>query len=135
MASDIGLVIHGTTLATNALIERKGARTALVTTDGFRDSIEIAYENRFEQYDIFMNKPPPLVPRELRFGVKERMDARGNVLIPLDLSSVDDVIDVLRREKIEAVAIGSSYCRIAIAADASIGGSTSTRKPEHRGAA
>jgi N-methylhydantoinase A len=104
--SDFSLIIHGTTLATNAIIERKGARTAMIVTDGFRDSIEIAYENRFEQYDIFMDKPPPLVPRELRFGVKERLDARGNVLIPLDLSSVDGVIDILRREKIEAVAVG-----------------------------
>jgi N-methylhydantoinase A len=104
--SDFSLIVHGTTLATNAIIERKGARTAMIVTDGFRDSIEIAYENRFEQYDIFMNKPPPLVPRELRFGVKERMDARGNVLIPLDLSSVDGVIDILRAENVEAVAIG-----------------------------
>ncbi len=104
--SDFSLIIHGTTLATNAIIERKGARTAMIVTDGFRDSIEIAYENRFEQYDIFMDKPPPLVPRELRFGVKERLDARGNVLIPLDLSSVDGVIEILRREKIEAVAVG-----------------------------
>ncbi len=57
--ADLGLVIHGTTLATNAIIERKGARTALVVTEGFRDSIEIAFEHRFEQYDIFMQKPPP----------------------------------------------------------------------------
>ena len=56
-------IVHGTTLATNALIERKGARTAFVVTDGFRDTLEMAYENRFEQYDIFMDKPPPLVPR------------------------------------------------------------------------
>ena len=61
----VGLVIHGTTLATNALIERKGAVTALVTTEGFRDSIEIAYEHRFEQYDIYMERPKPLVPRLL----------------------------------------------------------------------
>src|SRR5207248_5021117 len=65
--SELGLVIHGTTLATNAIIERKGAKTALVVTEGFRDSIEIAFEHRFEQYDIFMLKPPPLVPRDLRF--------------------------------------------------------------------
>jgi N-methylhydantoinase A len=67
-AADIALVIHGTTLATNAIIERKGARTALVVTEGFRDSIEMAFENRFEQYDILMDKPLPLVPRELRLG-------------------------------------------------------------------
>src|SRR5450432_2390517 len=80
--ADLGLIIHGTTLATNAIIERKGARTALLVTEGFRDSIEIAFEHRFEQYDIFMMKPPPLVARELRFGIPERLDGRGNVLIP-----------------------------------------------------
>ena len=69
---ELGLIIHGTTLATNAIIERKGAKTALVVTEGFRDSIEIAFEHRFEQYDIFMVKPPPLVPRDLRFGIPER---------------------------------------------------------------
>jgi N-methylhydantoinase A len=60
---DIGQIIHGATLATNALIERKGTRTALITTDGFCDSIERAYEHRFEQYDLYMERPPPLVPR------------------------------------------------------------------------
>ena len=75
--NELGLIIHGTTLATNAIIERKGAKTALVVTEGFRDSIEIAFEHRFEQYDIFMQKPPPLVARDLRFGIPERMDGRG----------------------------------------------------------
>ena len=69
--AEVGLIVHGTTLATNAIIERKGARTALVVTEGFRDSIEIAFEHRFEQYDIFMRKPTPLVPRELRFLIVE----------------------------------------------------------------
>ena len=59
---DFSLIIHGTTLATNAIIEHKGAVTAMLVTEGFRDAVEIAYENRFEQYDIFMQKPPPLVP-------------------------------------------------------------------------
>ena len=63
---DISLIIHGTTLATNALIERKGARTALIVTEGHRDSLEIAYESRFDQYDIMADRLPPLVPRELR---------------------------------------------------------------------
>ena len=76
-AADVTLVIHGTTLATNALIERKGARTALVTTDGFRDSIEIAYEHRFEQYDLYMERPQPLVERDWRFSVPERIAADG----------------------------------------------------------
>src|SRR5258708_16561015 len=86
--ADLGLVIHGTTLATNAIIERKGARTALVVTEGFRDSIEIAFEHRFEQYHIFMVKPSPLVARHLRFGIPERLYGHGNVLIPLDEGAV-----------------------------------------------
>jgi N-methylhydantoinase A len=104
--ADLGLVIHGTTLATNAIIERKGAKTALVVTEGFRDSIEIAFEHRFEQYDIFMQKPPPLVPRDLRFGIPERMDGRGNVLIPLDESAVRTLAPRLKAAGIEAIAIG-----------------------------
>ncbi len=104
--SDIALVIHGTTLATNAIIERKGAKTALVVTEGFRDSIEIAFEHRFEQYDILMDKPPPLVPRDLRFGVPERLDGRGNVLIPLDEAAVAALAPKLKAAGVEAVAIG-----------------------------
>jgi N-methylhydantoinase A len=104
--SDIALAIHGTTLATNAIIERKGARTALVVTEGFRDSIEMAFENRFEQYDILMDKPKPLVPRDLRFGVPERLDGRGNVLIPLDEAAVRALGEKLATLRIEAVAIG-----------------------------
>jgi N-methylhydantoinase A len=72
---EVGLIVHGTTLATNALIERKGARTALLTTEGFRDVLEIRHENRFEQYDINIDLPPPLVPRRLRLPVRERIDA------------------------------------------------------------
>jgi len=104
--SDLSLIIHGTTLATNAIIERKGAKTALIVTEGFRDSIEIAFEHRFEQYDIFMQKPPPLVPREWRFGVPERMDGRGNVLIPLDEAAVRALAPKLKAQGIEAIAVG-----------------------------
>jgi N-methylhydantoinase A len=104
--SDIALIIHGTTLATNAIIERKGAKTALIVTQGFRDSIEMAYEHRFEQYDIFMEKPLPLVPRDLRLGVPERLDARGGVLLPLDEDAVRRLVPTLRQAGIEAVAIG-----------------------------
>jgi N-methylhydantoinase A len=106
VAGDIALVIHGTTLATNAIIERKGAKTALIVTQGFRDSIEMAFENRFEQYDILMDKPAPLVPRELRFGIPERLDGRGNVLIPLDEVGVRGLAPVLEQCGVEAVAIG-----------------------------
>ena len=100
------LVIHGTTLATNAIIERAGARTALLVTEGFRDVVEMAFENRFEQYDIYMDRPAPLVPRHLRIGVRERIDARGRVLVPLDTGALGPVIETLRAEAVEAVAVG-----------------------------
>ena len=103
---DVGLVIHGTTLATNALIERKGARTALVVTEGFRDSVEMAHENRFEQYDINMDRPPPLVPRWLRWPVRERMSAKGEPLVPLDEASVAEVVAQAREYDVEAIAVG-----------------------------
>ncbi|MFP6741333.1 MAG: hydantoinase/oxoprolinase family protein, partial [Alphaproteobacteria bacterium] len=103
---DIDLIIHGTTLATNALIERKGATTALITTEGFRDSVEMGTESRFEQYDVFMDKPPPLVPRRRRHVVAERLDARGKVLLPLDEAGVEALVPALERDAVESVAIG-----------------------------
>jgi N-methylhydantoinase A len=103
---DVDLIIHGTTLATNALIERKGAKTALLTTEGFRDVIEIRHENRFEQYDINIDLPPPLVPRRLRLPIRERTDAQGGILVPLDAESVGRAIDALIEQKIEAIAVG-----------------------------
>ena len=103
---DVQLIIHGTTLATNALIERKGARTALLTTEGFRDVLEIRHENRFEQYDVNIDLPPPLVPRRLRLPVRERIDAQGNVLVPLDEASVTRALDLIAAQNIEAVALG-----------------------------
>jgi len=105
-ASAVELVIHGTTLATNAIIQRRGARTALITTEGFRDAVAIAHENRFEQYDIFMERPEPLVPRQLRLGVPERLSATGQVLVPLDESAVLDLVPTLVAAEIESVAIG-----------------------------
>lgn len=104
--SQITGFIHGTTLATNALIERKGARTALITTEGFRDSIEIAYESRYDQYDLALQKPEPLVPRYLRYTVFERVDVRGQILRALDTTSVNQVVTELQQNEIEAVAIG-----------------------------
>ena len=102
---DLGLIIHGTTLATNAIIERKGARVALIATEGFRDILAIADEGRFDQYDIFLRKPVPLVPRERRFTVDERIDAQGEILRPLSLSGLDSIIDELARLGIESVAV------------------------------
>ena len=103
---DIRLVIHGTTLATNALIERRGAITALVVTAGHRDALEMAHENRFEQYDIGVDRPIPLVPRHLRIPVEERLDRSGNVLVPLDEDSVRALVPVLDEKDVESVAVG-----------------------------
>ncbi len=102
---DVAVVIHGTTLATNALIERKGARTALITTDGFRDVIEMGTESRFDQYDLDIEKPAALIPRRLRFAVPERMSAQGEPLLALDAGSVAALVPRLREQKIESVAI------------------------------
>jgi len=102
----VNLIVHGTTLATNALIERKGAKTALLTTEGFRDVLEIRHENRFEQYDINIDLPPPLVPRRLRLAVRERIDAQGEVLLPLDEASLAGAIETLAAQQVEAVAVG-----------------------------
>ncbi len=103
---ELSIAIHGTTLATNALIERKGAKTALVTTEGFRDTIEIRHENRFEQYDVNIDLPPPLVPRRWRLVVPERMDAKGRVVRALDEAAVAAVAERLAAGGIESVAIG-----------------------------
>ena len=103
---EVGSIIHGTTLATNALIERKGATTALLTTAGFRDSVEIGTESRFEQYDIFLDKPAPLVPRRLRLPVEERIGAAGQVLLSLDRAAVEALLPLLEAERVESVAIG-----------------------------
>ena len=104
--AEVALIIHGTTLATNALIERKGAKTALLTTEGFRDVLEIRHENRFEQYDVNIDLPPPLVPRRLRLPIRERTDAKGSVLVPLDPASVHRALDTLAEQEVEAVAVG-----------------------------
>jgi N-methylhydantoinase A len=108
--SSIELIIHGTTLATNALIERKGAKVGLLTTDGFTDSLEIAYEHRFEQSDIFMQRPAPLVPRHLRLGVPERLASDGSVLLDLDEVALKEQAEKLKREGVEAIAIGFLHC-------------------------
>jgi N-methylhydantoinase A len=103
---DIALIIHGTTLATNSIIERKGARTALITTEGFRDVIAMGNESRYDQYDLNIVLPEPLVPRYLRLPVPERLDNTGKILLPLDEAAVNALIPVLRQEKVESIAIG-----------------------------
>ncbi|MEP5153882.1 hydantoinase/oxoprolinase family protein [Planktotalea sp.] len=104
--SEIGQIIHGTTLATNALIERRGAKTALITTQGFRDVIEMRSESRFEQYDLNLNLPDPLLARQMRFTVAERVDAKGDILIDLQRSDVEDVVEQIAEAGFESVAIG-----------------------------
>ncbi|MCX7370127.1 MAG: hydantoinase/oxoprolinase family protein [Alphaproteobacteria bacterium] len=104
--ADLALVIHGTTLATNAVIERKGAKTALITTDGFRDVLALANEARYDQYDLNIELAKPLVPRRWRLPVPERLDNTGKVLLPLDEAAVRAHIPFLRAEGIESLAIG-----------------------------
>jgi N-methylhydantoinase A len=99
------LFVHGTTLGINAVLQKKGARTGLITTKGFRDVLEIARLDRPEMYDILYRKPPALVPRHLRLEVEERVDAGGNILCPLDTAGVLAAIDTFRRHNVQAVAV------------------------------
>ncbi|MCV6591986.1 MAG: hydantoinase/oxoprolinase family protein [Silicimonas sp.] len=103
---EIGQIIHGTTLATNALIERRGAKTALITTEGFRDVIEMRTESRFEQYDLNLNLPEPLLPRQCRFTVAERVNAKGEVMIPLDRAKVETLAEKIAEGGYTSVAVG-----------------------------
>jgi N-methylhydantoinase A len=104
-SADAAHTIHGTTLFTNALIERKGAKTALVTTRGFRDAIEIAREHRYDMYDLRIERPAPLAPRQLRFELDERILADGTVRRSLDEHEVRALAETLKANGIEAVAI------------------------------
>jgi N-methylhydantoinase A len=101
---DIDVFIHGTTLATNAIIERRGAKTALIATAGFRDVLDIGTESRYDQYDLSIDKPKPLVPRSLRFTVPERIDSHGAVRLPLDKAAVRALALRLRAADVQAVA-------------------------------
>ena len=103
---DVDVIIHGTTLATNAILERKGATTSLVTTEGFRDTIEMGTEGRPEQYEINIVKPRPLVPRRRRFTVAERLNSRGEILIPLDEAKLETLLPFLDAAETESLAIG-----------------------------
>jgi len=104
--SGIDQIIHGTTLATNALIERRGAKTALITTEGFRDVIEMRTESRFEQYDLNLTLPKPLLPRQQRYTLNERIGADSKVLIPLQKSEVVALVERIKLAGYESVAIG-----------------------------
>ena len=92
--ASVDLVLHGTTLATNAILERKGAVTALITTEGFRDVLEIGYETRYDQYNVFLEKVTPLIPRDRRFCLSERVDINGQVILELDESAIPELVPV-----------------------------------------
>src|SRR5437667_8035286 len=98
-------VVHGTTVATNALLEHKGARVGLLTTEGHRDVMEMREGLKDDRYNLRLPPPEQLVPRKLRLGVRERLRADGRVEVPLDPASLDRAIDALKREQVEAVAV------------------------------
>ena len=100
-----GEVIHATTLVTNVILERKGAKTGLIATEGFRDILELAREVRYDIYDMFIRLPEPMVPRRRRIGVPERVLADGSVLVPLDEAAVRRAAAVFRDEDVAAVAV------------------------------
>jgi N-methylhydantoinase A len=103
--AEVQSIIHGTTLATNALIERKGAAVAIITTEGFRDILEIAYERRYDQYDVFLDKPDTIVQRDRCFTVPERISARGEILRTLDEQKLDGVLGQLAAADVRSVAV------------------------------
>src|SRR5437763_4960442 len=102
----IAFLGHGTTVVTNLIIERRGAKTALLTTAGFRDVLEIGRQTRPDLYDYTVERAPPLVPRHLRLEIPERLDADGNVLVPVDEAAVEHAAVRLKAEGVAAVAIG-----------------------------
>ncbi len=105
VAQNLDVLVHGSTVATNAVLERKGVRTGLITTAGFRDVLEIGRQTRPKLYDLRVQKDPPLVPRALRIEVIERLNELGEVLIPLDEASLKAAIEQLQAANVEAVAI------------------------------
>lgn len=127
---DISQIIHGTTLATNALIERRGAKTALITTQGFRDVIEMRTESRFEQYDLNLVLPEPLLPRQMRFTLPERVNARGEIMIPLAREAVEAVVDQIAKAGFESVAVGLIHSYLNPAHERMIREVLSERLPE-----
>ena len=105
-SSEIKMIIHGTTLATNAVIERKGAKTCFITTEGFRDVLDIGYESRFDQYDILIEKTMSLVPRKHRFVIKERTDVNGTILEPINTETFSNLVQKIKEEGFKSVGIG-----------------------------
>ena len=104
--SELSLIVHGTTLATNALIQRTGAKVAFLTTKGHIDTLAIAREERFEQYDINIDRPQPLVPRHLRIPITERLTREGEVFVSLDKSTILKALKIIKKEAAESIAVG-----------------------------
>ena len=102
-------VSHGSTVATNAILERTGAKTALITTQGFRDLLFIGRQNRPQLYALQPQLPPPLIPRQWCYEIPERLDYRGQVLTPLDTTALDRVLDDMAAQGIESVAVCFLY--------------------------
>ncbi len=126
----VELVLHGTTLATNALIERRGAATALLTTAGHRDVLEMAFENRFEQYDVNIDRPAPLVNRRWRVGIPERLAADGEVLAPLDESAVLQALEHLVEEGATSIAVGFLHSYVNPGHEQRVGALIAERYPQ-----
>ena len=127
--ADIAQVIHGTTLVTNALIQRRGARTAFITTQGFRDVIEMRSENRFEQYDLNLVLPEPLVARRDRLVLAERLGPDGEVLKAPDEADIEALVDRVEREGYDAVAVGFLHAYANGAHERAVGAALVRRMP------
>jgi len=127
---DLDLLVHGTTLATNALIERKGAVTGLITNEGFRDVLAMGDEKRFDHYDLDLEKPLPLVPRQLRIGVRGRMLADGRQYETLSMSDVDRALDSMKLQGVTALAVGLLHAYANPAHELAIAQRASARWPD-----
>ena len=127
--ADAGVFLHGSTIAINTLLERSGARTALLTTEGFRDIYEIGRINRPDAYNLYFRKHVPLVERALRFEVRERLTAEGEVHVPLDEASVHAACDRLEAAGVDAVAIMLLHCYVNPAHEARVGDIVRRRLP------
>jgi N-methylhydantoinase A len=127
--ADIAEIIHGTTVATNAILERRGAKTGLITTEGFRDLLEIGRLRLSRLYDMDHRRPPPLVRRRWRLEVGERLDHRGEVVRPLDPASLEKAVDTLVEEGLEAVAVCLIHAYANPAHEREVGAAIRARAP------
>jgi N-methylhydantoinase A len=129
-AADIGHLLHATTVATNAIIQRRGARTALITTRGFRDVLILGRQKRYETYDLYMQKPEPLIPREDIFEVRERMSFEGDVLTPLDEADLGRTLERVAAGGYEAVAVALLHAYANPAHEQAVGEAVRSKMPE-----